>query len=457
MALLRLRIDTFRHDDRNATDLPLLQDLDVEVRAGEVLAVTGGSGSGKSTLGQIMAGILPDGGGRMQGTVELGGERVEYSPHERRRTDLAEWARHAAYLPQDARSYFSGARATVEEEIAFGLEYRGLPRREQRADVGRVVEALGLEDLLDRDPLGLSGGQERLVALACLLVLRPQVVVLDEPGAGLDRAVGNTVREAIDALMREGVGTVILAGSDEPFLETATRRLDLGPAASERSSARVPTAPTPAAPRNDAVPRLELRGVDAFRSSGPRPVIENVELSVAPGECVAVTGANGTGKSTVARAVMGVERFTGTIRIDGRPAPRKTADIARSVAIMLQNPADQLSARTVRRHLLAGARTRKDADQVLADCGLDDASDEHPFELCASQRRLLTLAAAVARRTPVLILDEPTVGLDAAGRRILADQIGRCLARGAAVLLITHDVAFAEAVAHREVRLGARE
>ncbi|WP_129661530.1 ATP-binding cassette domain-containing protein [Rothia uropygialis] len=453
MALLNLGIESFHHEERVDIQNPLLCDVNVELNAGEVLAVTGGSGVGKSTLGQIMAGIFPSNGGQMRGFIEFGDQRVDYRSEARPQTDLSEWSRCAAYLPQDARSYLSAARATVEEEIAFGLEYRGMTRDEQRYEVARVVETLGLGGILGQDPMELSGGQERLVALACVLVLRPAVVILDEPGAGVDPETTTAVSESIDALAADGLGIVLLAGYDEPFLDRATHRLDLG----ENPTGFVPHARafpvSPAKGSGIGGPGLELRAVDAYRHGSQMPVVQNLSLSVAQGECVAVTGPNGAGKTTLLRAIMGLEHSTGRIAVRGQPVPNKPAEAARDISIMLQNPADQLSERTVYSQVLAGAQSHLAADQAVVDCGLGFQCDEHPLELCASQRRLLSLAAVIARQTPVLLLDEPTVSLDAAGRSILEWHIRRCISRGAVVLVVTHDEAFAETVAQRLIRL----
>ncbi|WP_129360373.1 ATP-binding cassette domain-containing protein [Rothia uropygioeca] len=453
MALLNLGIESFHHDERVDLQNPLLCDVHVELNPGEVLAVTGGSGVGKSTLGQIMAGIFPSNGGQMRGFIEFGDQRVDYRPEDRPQTDLSEWSRRAAYLPQDARSYLSAARATVEEEIAFGLEYRGMTRDEQRYEVARVVGTLGLSGILDRDPMELSGGQERLVALACVLVLRPAIVILDEPGAGLDPETTMSVRESIDALAADGMGIVLLAGYDEPFLDRATHRLDLG----ESPTGFVPRpracSVSPAEGPETGSPGLELRGVDGYRPGSDVPVVQNLSLSVALGECVAVTGPNGAGKTTMLRAIMGLERSTGRIEARGQPVPNKPAEAARDISIMLQNPTDQLSERTVYAQVLAGAQSHLAADQAVVDCGLGFQCDEHPLELCASQRRLLSLAAVIARQTPVLLLDEPTVSLDAVGRSILERHIRRRVSWGAAVLVVTHDEAFADTVAQRVIRL----
>lgn len=472
MGALSARIESFRHDD---AEEPALRDASLAVGPGEILAVTGPSGSGKSTLGQILAGMLPADGGTLRGELSLDGNRLAFDGGPAPAVDRAAWGRLVGFLPQDVRLYLSGARATVAEEIAFGLEYRGVPRAEQRRAVAGTLERLGLEHLVDRDPLALSGGQERLVALAALLVLRPGTVVLDEPGAGLDGAALERLAEAVRALAARGSAVVLLAGDGEPLADLADRRLALGrpetdPDAAETAGAEAPDglpaadsrttrSRRPARPGPDAGPGevlLELRDFSVTRSGSERPVVRGADLTLRAGECLAVTGPNGVGKTTLLRGVLGLERSRGVRRFRGRDLPARPARAARDLAVMFQNPADQLTETSAAREIRAvlPRAAPEEIERVLAGVGLAGLAGTHPYELPAAGKRLLCLAQVLARGTRAVLLDEPGVGLDAAGRRILVARLREAAAEGVGILLVTHDRALVEELADREHPLG---
>ncbi|MCZ4149016.1 hypothetical protein BZG21_31785, partial [Escherichia coli] len=149
--------------------------------------ISGDSGSGKSTFGGVLAGMLPrQGTDSCEGTFILAGQRIDYSPEHSPRIDVAGWARHVGLLPQDAGLYLSRIRQTVAEELVFARENEGMPREEMAELISELSARLSMEHLLERDPAKLSGGQERLVALAALSAAMPTIIVLDEPLAGLD-------------------------------------------------------------------------------------------------------------------------------------------------------------------------------------------------------------------------------------------------------------------------------
>jgi energy-coupling factor transport system ATP-binding protein len=214
-------------------------------------------------------------------------------------------------------------------------------------------------------------------------------------------------------------------------------------------------------PEPESAPALELVGLGfGYPGTGDaagEPLLRDLGLTVRPGEIVAITGRNGAGKSTLLRHLNGLLRpHTGDVRVQGRSIVRiPTGRIAATVGLLFQHPRDQLFERTVLREAGFGLRRLHGRDAVvraheaLEAVGLSAAAQAHPAELPASQQRLLALATVLARRPAVLALDEPTVGLDRHGLDRLDRAVAAAASRGAAVVLVTHDAAYARATAHR--------
>lgn len=492
-ASARIRSFSF-HGDAAAA----LRDIRISVLPGTLTAVLGGSGSGKSTLGKLLAGWLrPGHSGVMRGSLALGAERLDFDGGSGDpRINPAVWSARVGYVPQDAAAILSTVRSTVAEELAFGLENRGVPRLEMIRQVARVAEQTGLTGLLERDPAALSGGELRRLAVACAVIAGPEVLVLDEPLASLDAAGARRLRALVDGLLDAGTAVVVLSQAADELARSAghwiildggTAVADGAPAAlAEGAALRAAgvvqaggaagtpgSSPTPAAA---SAPVLELRGIGfgyaagtprggvlgkKSRDSGGAAVLRDLDLTVRAGEIVAITGPNGAGKSTLLRHANGLLRpQTGEVRVQGRNIVAiPTGRVAASVGVLFQQPRDQLFERTVLREVsfglgrLAGAGAGDRAHEALAAVGLAGAAQAHPAELPSSQQRLLALATVLARRPTVVALDEPTVGLDRQGLERLQHAVTGAAARGAGVVMVTHDLAYARANAHRVLAL----
>ncbi|HEU4666150.1 MAG TPA: ATP-binding cassette domain-containing protein [Arthrobacter sp.] len=500
---------TFHHDAA-----PVLHGMELAFVPGTFTAVLGPSGSGKSTLGRLLAGWLPPGGGgTLHGFLELAGTRLQFGGSAEPRINPAEWGRHVGFVPQDPAAVLSTVRATVAEELAFGLENRAVERAVMKSMVERTAALLGLTDLLEHNPVRLSGGQLRRLAIGCAIVTEPRVLIMDEPFASLDSAGAAGLAHLVRDLVKGGTAVVVLSQVvDAPLLDAGTWHVVVdGRVAASGTPAelhpgsgllppgiRYPGSPagghdgarherparphvqTPAPPGTaPRAPALELCGVSfdytaggrktprrTRRGSGPHhakpPVLQDINLAVDPGEIVAVTGPNGAGKSTLLRHLNGLLRpISGQVLVHGADiAGTLAGNVARSVGLLFQQPRDQLFERTVLREVRFGldrlfppAEADGRALEALAAVGLAGAALEHPAELPASRQRLLALATVLARNPSVLALDEPTVALDGDGLAVLDAAVRAAAGDGAAVVLVTHDLDYARATAHRVVGL----
>ncbi|MGG5751356.1 ATP-binding cassette domain-containing protein [Zafaria sp. Z1313] len=493
--LLRYELDSYAPA---AAAGPVLSGCIVEVAPGSLTVVHGTSGSGKSLLGSLLAGLLPHGGDALDARVRLAGQRLAFHPGDGALPDRAAWGRHVGLLPQDARTLFSAARATVAEEIAFALEQRGMERATMQRRVGEAAGGLGLDALLAADPFALSGGQQRLAALAALVAVRTPVLVLDEPFAGLDSAARRVLAAALARLRARGTGVVLLGngleddagaasgadavlrlGSGTLRREAATApdaaRVEGSPSArADARTHRAPEVPSTAGgadPASDSasggarsrsahsLPRLKLIGLAAAPDGGP-VAVRGLDLELGPGERLALTGANGAGKTTVLATIAGLlPPAAGTVLVDGAPIrPGRPAETARRLGLALQHPADQLFERTVEREVrfgLRGPRAGAETAEILEQLGLRDDARTHPWELPAAKRRLAALATVLVRKPGVLLLDEPTSDLDADARDRLEDALAAAAGRGAAIVFTTHDAEFAARTADRQEALRA--
>jgi len=445
-AVLGLNLRSFAYlDGADAT----LRNMHLDVHPGSLTVISGHSGSGKSTLGAILAGLLPRHGmDQLVGTVKVDGTEIEFSPSSAPRVDVAQWAKHVGLLPQDAGHYLSGIRGTVAEELAFSLENAGVPREQMHRQVTQLAQRLRLEHLLERNPQQLSGGQERLVALAALAISEPEVLVLDEPLAGLDRQATELVSEMINMLRANGTALVVLADSMQRWAHEADELWELDRGTLQRvSSEKQQRQPESGATQRQPIPADSrvLLNVDSVQLAYPgstEPVVQDLNLQVRSGECLGLAGANGSGKTTLLKAIAGLlEPSAGTLVTFGQ------------TGMLLQNSSDQLFERTVFREVSFGipkkSAARKRISEVLAQLGLESFAQTHPYELPASARRLVALATVMIHEPQILLLDEPTEALDEAGESKLRETIAAVLERGGAVILSTHDERFMERVAHR--------
>jgi len=416
-----------------------LHDVSLELEPGEVVTVLGPSGSGKSTLVRALAGLVPHfHGGRFEGRVEVGGRDT-------RSTRPSELAGTVAVLFQDPEDQAVFGR--VESEVGFGLENVGTPPREIPARVGAALAAVGAEHLLERGTAELSAGELQRVCLASALALEPDLLLLDEPTSQLDPAAADALLELAGDL-----GAAVVISEQRPALPLATcdrvlfvedGRLLLDAARNEALSwlsenrptylPREPAQVTPCCSESEVLLRLD--GVSFAYPGGP-PVLENAALELRRGEIAALVGPNGSGKTTLAKIAAGLlEPGAGRLERRGR------------AVYLSQDPGRYLVRERADEEVgLAVEGDRERVRRALADVGLAGFEGRHPRDLSSGERERLALAAVLVTDPDILILDEPTRGVDPERKDALAALL-RAPRSERATLVVTHDLVFAGEVA----------
>ncbi len=445
----------------------ILDGIDLEVRRGECVMLVGRSGSGKTTVTKCVNGLIPS----FEPGVSLSGS-VCVCGLDPARCEMYELAERVGSVFQNPKSQFFNL--TSNDELAFGLESRGVPVDEIESRIGDTVDALGARRLLGRNVTEMSGGERQSLVFASVDVARPDVYVLDEPTANLDAGAVQRLHDEVQAVLAEG-GTVIIAEHriyfaadlvDRALLveggrivrEFSPRELaDLGPEERERLglravdpeealAVRVPSARTdvPADSRLSD-PGLTLEGYAVIR--GGRPVFEPVSVAVPAGCVLGVLGENGAGKTTLLRGIAGLERRdAGRVLLGGGELSRRAR--RRAVSLVMQDVNNQLFSDSVWNECVLSLGGREDAEarsrveEMLSSLDLADVRGVHPMALSGGQKQRLAVACSLLSERRLILLDEPTSGLDLDHMKQVAGLVRSLADRGVAVALVTHDREF---------------
>ena len=420
-----------------------LASLSLRVEPGERLLVTGPSGCGKSTLARCLTGLIPHlYRGTLEGEVWLGELRTSSAP-------LWRLAERAGIVFQNPAAQMLAH--SVEEEIVFGLENLGLPRKIIAARLEDTLARFGLEWMRDRSPQNLSGGEQQKLALAAVMARQPPVLVLDEPLSMLDGTAADELVAHLDALADAGT-TVVACEHREEYLQALSGLRTLRVAGSALREADVPAPGKLEAPAihtrttGPQVDRLEVGGLGVVL--GGRPILRDLSFTLQTGQVVAIVGRNGVGKTTLLRALAGLQTHDGSVRMNGsRP----------DLGLVFQNADLQLFNATVRDEILFRVPEPDMAlyEWLLAALGLARYEQVPPLLLSEGEKKRVALATVLVRQPRHgILLDEPSLGQDTAHKAMLI-RLARALAEaGQLVVLTTHDLPLA-AQADRLALLGS--
>jgi energy-coupling factor transporter ATP-binding protein EcfA2 len=477
---------------------PALRGVSCAVESGEFVGVTGPTDAGKSTFCRLFSGFVPTFfSGELAGTV--GVENV--SPEA---VGVGTLGETVGVVFENPRDQLTGAATTVLEEVAFGLEQRGVPPDRIETRARAELDRVGVAHLSDRDPNALSGGQLQRVAIASVLVLDPEVLILDEPTSQLDPDGTAAVIDVAREVNREGYTVVLVShrlqelapAADRLFVFDDGRLAHAGPPRrvlardAVRSLVRLPPTvrlgqglrdrgvvpadhPLPltageaaeeierfvdgvatradgatSARTDSGAPSIRLDGVEHVYENGVE-ALSGVSLEFGGG-CVALVGHNGAGKSTLAKHLNGLlEPTAGRVTVGGTDTRDATvAELAADVGLVFQDPDQQLFRSTVAEEVRFGPENVgvADADGAVTDAlrrvDLEDLADVDTYELGRPTRKRVALASVLAMETDVLVLDEPTGGQDAAGVAVVGEVVEDLVSEGRLVVCATHDVDF---------------
>jgi energy-coupling factor transporter ATP-binding protein EcfA2 len=479
---------------REAAKHWVLDGIDLQIRPDEYVLISGASGSGKSTLCRTFNGLIPHfSGGVLKGEVRVSG--------------ITTATQSTGGLFKQVGMVFQNPEAqlfnrTVEREIAFGLESLGVPRPEIVNRILHTAEEMSISALLTRNPAELSLGEQQMVAIASILALEPKLIVLDEPYASLDPLSVRKVRNILKKIHSQGTGIVICEhrlpytvpdiermvvlhdrqivldgtpgdvlgdnvehfGLELPLPVQVGKRLEKVPLPLDLPALRAmvsfntissdlnPVQPDSLSENAEII--LEAENVSFVQNSVK--ILHSVNLILHRGECLAIAGPNGAGKTTLLKHLIGLCRpSTGRVRVVGQDAGSlKVSELARHVGIAFQNPDNQFFKQTVLDEIIAGPRALDCYDEswiqeLVKLFQLESLLERAPYRLSGGEKKRVAFASALASKPKILALDEPTSGQDWFFRRALGNLLIKLRSQGLAVILVTHDLAFAEQYAHR--------
>ena len=491
-----------------------IDDVSFSINKGEFIGIVGANGAGKSTLCQAIIGLVPQFykgayGGKVIINTQSG---VQF---EAGKSSVTNNSSYVGLIFQNPFNQLSGAKDTVYDEVAFGLQNLGVDRDEMNVRIERVLKQLDIWEYRERNPFELSGGQMQRVAIASILVMEPEIIILDEPTSQLDPQGTEEVFKVVDYLSQTGKtiimveqkmevmahycdrillmdgGKLVEYGSPEtifsrgdiyehnvepPVYTRLCRSLELrdsnGNFAVTLDGVKALIDKMPEAdrkkldadvskPNNNEVKALasdsadeenifEVRGLD-FSYSENVHIFDglNLDLKLCP---TAIIGQNGAGKTTLVRLLKGLLKPSGgSVKLLGEDISEKTvAALASKVGYVFQNPDDQIFKTNVLHEVMFGPMNigmnedtaKKKALEALELMGLKGKEHENPYDLELNERKMVAIASVVAMDTDVLILDEPTIAQDYAGKKAISEMIRKLSDEGKLVIAILHDMDF---------------
>lgn len=445
-----------------------LKRVSFDIRSGSFVGIIGPTGAGKSTLCMALAGIIPNlADGTMSGVVEVNGMNTS-------RHSVSALSERVGYVQQDPEAQLFCS--SVEDEIAFPLENRGVAPNIIDKQIDIMLDLVGMAGYRKRVPTSLSGGQMQRVAIAAALAAEPDVLILDEPTAALDPEGKQEVFDVLDRIRQTRSMTVIMAEQDtehiaywadqvlfmvngevvrngDASLFTRERRL------LESSGVRVSDGPSPVIKAlpvgDDAKPKHAIISLDHVthrygQGGNASPALDDVSLDIEQGAFVGLIGRNGSGKTTLAKHLNGLIQPTqGIVNVDGLDVSKHSVgEMAAHVGFVFQNPDHQIFCSSTKEEIAFGptalgldaATVFKRVDEMMTLFDLHRYEDVSPATLGYGERRAAALSSVIAMRTPILVLDEPTAGLDHRLASRFLGTVEKLNRHGVTVIMISHDM-----------------
>ncbi|MGD0610162.1 MAG: ABC transporter ATP-binding protein [Anaerolineales bacterium] len=474
---------SFRYRDREAT---AIRNISFSAERGEILLIAGASGCGKTTLIRCINGLIP-----RSYKGELSG-RILIASQETKTWSLAKISQTVGTVLQDPERQILGTK--VLHEVAFGLENLGRPRAEILTRVDQTLKYLNILDLRARETFSLSGGEKQKVALAGVLAMQPSILLLDEPLASLDPASAYETLDMVRGLADEGMTVLLVEHRVEDVLRIRPERVMfmtdaeikyLGPleglgevvdyhevklpakvvierAAKDPAPAELNILPGLAGMESEEEPLVRFENV-AFDYESGNEILHGINLDIRRGDVIAVLGPNGAGKTTFVKHAIGLLKpKSGRVQVNGRDTHEATvAQIASTLGYVFQSPSHMLFAPTVNEELSFGPKNlkhprdqiEKEVKEALEIVNLVDKENDSPLALSFGQQKRVSIAAILAMRSRILVMDEPTAGQDYFNYMNFMDAILQ-LPGFEAILFITHDVDLAVIFANRVLLLA---
>ena len=469
---------SFRYRDRPGA---AIHNLTFTANPGEVLLIAGASGCGKTTLVRCINGLIPRSyKGEMSGKILVFGEEVKD-------WKLSQISQKIGTVLQDPERQILGTK--VVNEVAFGLENLGMPRAEIYSRVDEALNFLKIPHLRNRETFNLSGGEKQKVALAGVLAMRPSIVLLDEPLASLDPASAQDTLDAVRLLADQGLSILMVEHRVEDVMRIHPERVMfmsegeiryLGDMAGLSKVVNYREVKLPAediverAKRDPAPVEIKvLPGVTSSQSDGEAlvrfedvafgyesgvEILHGINLQINRGDVIAVLGPNGAGKTTFVKHAIGLLKpKSGKVFVGGRDTREASvAEIASMLGYVFQSPSHMLFAPTVREELAFGPTNMKhtkeqielEVKESLKTVNLSDKENDPPLALSFGQQKRVSIAAILAMRSRILVMDEPTAGQDYQNYMNFMDSILQ-MPGFEAIMFITHDVDLALIYANR--------
>lgn len=453
----------------------ILDGIDLEIAYGQRIAIIGKNGSGKSTLSKIIAGLSsPDSGiVTLCGIKVFEANNVDSKAYQKARESIGALFQS----PEDQI-----VTTVVEDDVAFGLENLCASKEFMKQNISNALRAVNMENHRFSDPSNMSGGQQQRVAIASSIATKSKLLVLDEPTSMLDSCAKEDVNKLFNKLQTSGTTIVQVTHKISEcknadrilMLENGKLRdvslLELDEFFTEKSPAVIESkSMTENAKKSNTA--IEISNLNVSYTNSQSPIIRDYSLSVKSGEIVAIMGKNGCGKSTLAKAICALIKYdSGSICVNGIKISEKTSksqmrEIRKNIGYVMQLPEQQLFAQTVFEDVAYGPKNfgleGRELDSrvlnTLKSLHIEHLAQKSPFELSGGQQRLAAIAGVLACNPKILVLDEPTAGLDFEYAKIVLKILSDLHNKGVTIIVITHDLNEAKSLGARIVTLDSRK